>query len=549
MLLLLPLLPALTAPLVLPASRVDRDALALALDPECAMVVLVGDLTATTEGSGQWLELVRDPEWLEVLEGFAALEDEEEAAEDDPMSPSDFFARFSGLIGRVRGGALGLLGEDEERMQALLEVDEGWLEQYATAVEEGAHTTTDEQGRIHFEWIQEDSEAVLVGLQVGTRVVLAGESGSEAALATCEALLENLASGAGAAEKNPWWTGCEARCADPLAELFLDGGKLAEDGDIEEMREVLGVPELLYFGLEVGPGREGELVLRMELADAPVFDLLASCTTEADLSLLRFVTDGYVGTVFGLDVDAAVEAGVELAERTSPGAREQFENGVQAANAVLGVDLREDFWSELTGQVLMLRKVPDFADLASAVEQEDASGALEVAVPTFAFTIGDEDSILSTLEPLMKLIQTQGISCESRDIEEGAFWTLDPGLGTPLGVGVGHGFLVVGLEASALELLAMAGGGGPKGYLSSESLTGLEHELDGQVVSVAPLEETLASIESMGDFVEQFAESEQQSEVMVLLARGAALARRHLSGLVGMALEFESGIAMRIVTR
>lgn len=546
--LVLPLLPALTLPFVSPAAPTDREELARALDEDCSIVLLIGDLAAASEGEGrQWIELVRDPEVLELAKSLIVLGSEEDSSPVDASEMEAVLPRITGLLGRVRAGALGIHDAEKEELRLLVEVDEGWLEQFAGAMHEDLPTTTDAQGRTRFEGPREESGSTLVGLQAGALVALASAGEVDEAEALCDALLRALDADSASAPHASWWTACDERCEDPLVEAFVDGRRMKDD-ELEAIQPVFGEPEVLYVGLGVGDGPAGEMRVRLQTKDAPVLDPLAQCFQDADLSLLRLAQEGSVGTVLGLEFETALETLVELAERATPGSRQQYEDGIQAVNALLGVDLEEEFFAELGGQVLLLRKVTDYEALASSAGSSDPGAALE-EMPTIALTIQDEDVILAVLEPLVRMAAAQGLSCERRDVEDGEFWTIEPGLGVPLGLGVGSGFLVVGQEANALDLLTMARGAGPKGYLSTQRLAELGREFDGHLLSVAPVEESLASVESLGELVGQFASSEEEQRSILLLSRAAALARRHLSGLVCLSMEVESGISMRMLTR
>lgn len=547
----LTLLPALAAPALAPLHSPSlQDELSKALPRDAAMVALFGDLHAACNGAdaGRWAKMLGDPRWQELALQLAAASDPE--ADVDGMSRAIALGLES--MRGAHGAALASLDPDSRRTVGVLKVDEGWLAATIARIGEGgeAFEPVDALGGKAYFGGETGGMSTLV-VERGGHVVLASDVDLEAAMASAGGVLAGLA--APATDEQPWWLAAANRAPGAEIELFLDGEKLAEDEpELQEMTGTLGALEVIYMALDLGAENAAEVRLALQVGGGPIMDSIAGVFGKAEPLLLKHAPSGYTGSVLGLDVEALIEAALAMSP-SEPGAdpAAAYEEGLGAINGMLGVDLQADLIDQLTGQVLVLQPETDFEAIVAA--QESGEVPMDALMPTVAFAVADGDAVLGVVEALVGVVESQGLLVETADISGSQVWMTDPGMGFTVAFAVGRGFLALGAEDGVAALASALAKPEQEHAVPAATIQAFAPELDGAMVTLAPLAAVFAAIESFADVAGELNEGEgEELDALAIdtLRAALAIAREHLAGVMAGELQLTpTGMTYRVFTR
>lgn len=538
----LSLLPALVAPTFAPLLAPTHDVaqapmlcaaeLSRALPSEAIAVVLVGDLGQLLLGDdvGQWARFLRDERWVELLASVA----ESEGQDVDALRPG--LGHAHAVMQGVQAGAFAAV-DTETDLSGVLRVTEGWFEDVRARVLEsgGGFEETTCNGLPALSSKTQDDAGTFLLVHAGAHAFMAADSDVATATAKVAALSAALAA-ASEDTTERWWLDCDARVAGASLELFMDFAATMPAGDLEEMTAALGAPGALYGAIVLGEGRKAEAVMSIDFEGGPVMEAIANSLVTADTALFSLVPTGYTGTIFGLDLLAAIEEALAFAEETTPGASTDYDQGLEAIAGVLGVDLEEDLLAHLTGQILMLQ--PAVFDIAAIAELSEDPTALGSLMPVLGFQIDDVDAVVGVLEALFEAAAGQGLEAETAEIAGGSLWTFDPGMGTTIAVAAGSGWLAFGTEQGVVDLFAQAAKPSEERALDKD-LAALASELDGAVVSATTMASALESVDSLEELLATLGEDDEESAVMAdLMTSVAEIAGDHLSGVMAGEMRF-----------
>lgn len=550
----LSLLPALVAPSFVPihapsfpeapAPILCAEELSRALPNDAQGVLLVGELGAQLfgENAGQWAQFLRDERWFDILVTAAESEGEDGEALREGLALT-----HSALRG-LRGGAL-CFEASEDDVRGVLRVDEGWMERLTSSFGElgdGLEATTC-LGRPALTGPIEGGTGTLLVVDGGTHVFIAVQPDLDTATATIGALkgaLEGALDGAAEDETERWWLTSDGRVDGASLEVFVNVGALMPADDLEELSALIGTPGVAYAAFGLGSGRASELSMSFDVGGGPLMDAVVSALMEADPALLSYVPEEFTGTVFGVDVLAAIEEGLAFAEETTPGASTDYDQGLEAITGLLGVDLEADLLAQLTGQILFMQ--PNALD-ASILEEDTMSESL---LPVFALQVKDVEAVVGVLEALAEAAAEQGLEAEAAEVPGGSLWTFDPGLGVTIAVGAGSGFLVLGAEQGTVDVLARAVRPSEERALEP-AIAALAGTLEGFAISAAPIAAMTEYLSSAQDLMATFAEDDEESALInEMMADLTAIVGDHLSGVLGSEARISSKrVSYRMLTR
>lgn len=462
------------------------------LPVDSPFVIALGDVAEllAAEEPPSWIALFRDER---VRAGFLAL------TELDSDLDVENVGAAMGVLECIRGAGFGATDLDAGAGVAVLRVTDGFVPAVRTFF--GSLDIELEEAEINglrgYRAGAHDLEA-LVMVEVEGLVVL-GFGSSDEAEANLGAVVSTMADGS--AEGGSWMTSTP-RVENPLVEVFVNMEVLDDD---DEFTSIFPNAENAYFGVGVGEGEEGEASFTMNIGENDLFGLLAPAFGEADVELMKLAPpEAISAVVINVDFSALIEAGVTLSE--SEEVRQQFEDGMQAGSATLGVDLEEEIFGNLSGDILLVQWPS--GELAFA---DDDPAALVHAAPVVLIRIEDSEPFYALLETGEGLLGPDGI--EAAEIVGGSIWRIAAIPGAPVAVGLSETMLFFGTTEHVEEMMERAAGAPEHGLLDEDQLAYAREALSGAYVAVLDMsnswETLVAALQREEDMPEEMVEFTQ----------------------------------------
>lgn len=469
-------------------SSAPQDELLRLLPVESPLVFAVGDIAGllAAEEPPAWVALFQDER---VHAGLLA------AAELDEDLGTEGASAAMRVLECVRAAGVGMLHEDSDAGVAVLRVTDGFLpalRDFCSSIDLELEEA-DVIGRRGYRAASEGSDALSMVEIDG--IVILGLGHVDQIDDGVRAVVSALEDGP---EEGGWWTAAAPRVESPLVEVFV---RLEILDDDEEFTSMFPNADTAYAGVGVGEGHEGDISFTMNVGENDLFGLLAPAFGEADVELLKLAPpEAISAAVINLDFNFLIEAGLRLSEGEEM--RQQFEEGLQAWRATLGVDLEEDIFGNLSGDILMVQWPG--AELAFA---NDDPAALVNAAPVVLVRIEDSEPFYTLLETAETLLGPDVV--EAEDTVGGSIWRTEAIPGVSVAAGLSETMLFFGTTEHVEEMMERAGGAPESGMLDEGQLAFAREALSGAYVAAVDLAQgwdlmmaALASEEEMAEFFE-----------------------------------------------
>ena len=552
-------LPGAVAPNTLPAPTSND---LLSAIPDTAVFAVHGanpKALIASRDTSNWVAFALDAEWDTVISEFAWMADDEAAAEEiqewrqmliGAMADTTGFVGFLDFTGDEP--AAGLIAQGGAECAALLRQTVG----------EDATSTELAGGRTAL--VGEEGRAELFYEAEGLIMILSSDSieQSKALAASCLDRLGNAApAGPFAVE------GLAAHRKDAAFEFAADFGavwakvgeeEVAPDGIERRLFESVSSVEWLYGSMSFGDGEVAGMEIVAPFAPKSLLGEALGFFGKADTGLFSTVPAAVSqASVISFDIGGFSDWVLDVVKGVDEDVHAQVTGGIEGAGGMIGLDIRNEFIGQFTGQALVFNSNESIVMDGTPLPFSQA--------PTAVLFMEETEPIIDVVDQLLELMGAGAMmTSDTRELPNDAeveLWMAADGTSSAGGVGVGAGRMIFSLAPKAMGsyLDLVAGKDGAKSMLTNKALAAAAGSAQGAVVSVQStasmadfLSQATETYEAfMADLMSEFGDEGESTEMAAMRSgaeRIAGLVRQYFKGTTTTEFTVEDGL-MRVATR